>query len=52
MIRIAKESGVGTVKRIVDGSKAAQLLHLNRTTLIEKMKRKGFFAKFQGQLFT
>ncbi len=33
-------------------SKAAQLLHMNRTTLVEKMKRKGFFAKFQGQLFT
>ena len=48
MIRIAKEIGVGTVKRIVDGSKAAQLLHLNRTTLVEKMKGKGVFAKFQG----
>jgi len=52
MIRIAKEIGVGTVKRIVDGSKAPQLLHLNRTTLVEKMKGKGVFAKFQGQLFT
>ena len=29
-------------------SKAAQLLHVNRTTLVEKMKRKGFAAKTQG----
>jgi two-component system response regulator AtoC len=29
-------------------SKAAQLLQLNRTTLVEKMKRKGFAAKAQG----
>jgi transcriptional regulator with GAF, ATPase, and Fis domain len=29
-------------------SKAAQLLQVNRTTLIEKMKRKGFAAKAQG----
>jgi two-component system, NtrC family, response regulator AtoC len=29
-------------------SKAAQLLHVNRTTLIEKMKRKGFDVKAQG----
>ena len=30
---------------------AAQLLHLNRTTLVEKMKQKWVAAKFQGQLF-
>ncbi len=29
-------------------SKAAQLLHMNRTTLVEKMKRKGFASKAQG----
>lgn len=29
-------------------SKAAQLLHVNRTTLVEKMKRKGFASKTQG----
>ena len=29
-------------------SKAAQLLHVNRTTLVEKMKRKGFASKAQG----
>jgi DNA-binding NtrC family response regulator len=29
-------------------SKAAQLLHVNRTTLVEKMKRKGFASKIQG----
>ena len=29
-------------------SKAAQLLHVNRTTLVEKMKRKGFATKAQG----
>jgi len=29
-------------------SKAAQLLHVNRTTLVEKMKRKGFASKGQG----
>ena len=29
-------------------SKAAQLLHVNRTTLVEKMKRKGFSSKAQG----
>jgi DNA-binding NtrC family response regulator len=29
-------------------SKAAQLLHVNRTTLVEKMKRKGFVSKTQG----
>lgn len=29
-------------------SKAAQLLHVNRTTLVEKMKRKGFVSKAQG----
>jgi DNA-binding NtrC family response regulator len=29
-------------------SKAAQLLQVNRTTLIEKMKRKGFVSKAQG----
>jgi DNA-binding NtrC family response regulator len=29
-------------------SKAAQLLQVNRTTLIEKMKRKGFASKAQG----
>jgi DNA-binding NtrC family response regulator len=29
-------------------SKAAQLLHVNRTTLVEKMKRKGFAAKAQA----
>ena len=29
-------------------SKAAQLLHVNRTTLVEKMKRKGFAPKAQG----
>jgi DNA-binding NtrC family response regulator len=29
-------------------SKAAQLLQVNRTTLVEKMKRKGFDAKTQG----
>lgn len=29
-------------------SKAAQLLQVNRTTLVEKMKRKGFDAKAQG----
>jgi len=28
-------------------SKAAQLLHVNRTTLVEKMKRKGFASKAQ-----
>ena len=31
-------------------SKAAQMLHLNRTTLVEKMKRKGLDAKHQGDL--
>jgi transcriptional regulator with PAS, ATPase and Fis domain len=30
-------------------SKAAQLLHLNRTTLVEKLKRKGIDAKIHGQ---
>ena len=30
-------------------SKAAQLLHVNRTTLVEKMKRKGFALKAQGR---
>ena len=29
-------------------SKAAQLLHLNRTTLVEKLKRKGLAAKLEG----
>jgi len=29
-------------------SKAAQLLHVNRTTLVEKMKRKGFAPKNQS----
>jgi DNA-binding NtrC family response regulator len=29
-------------------SKAAQLLHVNRTTLVEKMKRKGFASKTQS----
>ena len=29
-------------------SKAAQLLHVNRTTLVEKMKRKGFASRAQG----
>ena len=29
-------------------SKAAQLLHLNRTTLVEKLKRKGIGAKLQS----
>ncbi len=29
-------------------SKAAQLLHLNRTTLVEKLKRKGLEAKVSG----
>ena len=29
-------------------SKAAQLLQVNRTTLVEKMKRKGFASKSQG----
>ncbi|HEY6261647.1 MAG TPA: sigma-54 dependent transcriptional regulator [Nitrospiraceae bacterium] len=29
-------------------SKAAQLLNVNRTTLVEKMKRKGFASKNQG----
>lgn len=29
-------------------SKAAQFLHLNRTTLVEKLKRKGFEAKVSG----
>jgi len=29
-------------------SRAAQLLHVNRTTLVEKMKRKGFASKTQG----
>jgi transcriptional regulator with PAS, ATPase and Fis domain len=33
-------------------SKAAQLLHLNRTTLVEKLKRKGLDAKLQGELFS
>ncbi|HZS12509.1 MAG TPA: sigma-54 dependent transcriptional regulator [Nitrospirales bacterium] len=33
-------------------SKAAQLLHLNRTTLVEKLKRKGFDAKVQGELYS
>ncbi|WP_447977082.1 sigma-54-dependent transcriptional regulator [Candidatus Nitrospira bockiana] len=32
-------------------SKAAQLLHLNRTTLVEKLKRKGLDAKLQGELY-
>lgn len=32
-------------------SKAAQLLHVNRTTLVEKMKRKGLDAKLQGELY-
>jgi two-component system, NtrC family, response regulator AtoC len=32
-------------------SKAAQLLHLNRTTLVEKLKRKGLDAKVQGELY-
>ncbi len=31
-------------------SKAAQLLHLNRTTLVEKLKRKGFDAKVRGEV--
>ena len=30
-------------------SRAAQLLHVNRTTLVEKMKRKGFALKAQGR---
>lgn len=30
-------------------SKAAQLLHVNRTTLVEKLKRKGLDLKFQGE---
>jgi DNA-binding NtrC family response regulator len=33
-------------------SKAAQLLHLNRTTLVEKLKRKGLDAKVQGELYS
>ncbi|MEW6247003.1 MAG: sigma-54 dependent transcriptional regulator [Nitrospirota bacterium] len=32
-------------------SKAAQLLHLNRTTLVEKLKRKGFDPKTQAYSF-
>ncbi len=31
-------------------SKAAQLLHLNRTTLVEKLKRKGLDAKVPGEM--
>ena len=30
-------------------SRAAQLLNLNRTTLVEKMKRKGLDAKVHGE---
>jgi DNA-binding NtrC family response regulator len=30
-------------------SKAAQLLHMNRTTLVEKLKRKGMDPKLQGE---
>ncbi|MBI3603550.1 MAG: sigma-54-dependent Fis family transcriptional regulator [Nitrospirae bacterium] len=32
-------------------SRAAQLLHLNRTTLVEKLKRKGLDSKVQGELY-
>ena len=32
-------------------SKAAQLLRLNRTTLVEKLKRKGLDAKLQGEMY-
>jgi DNA-binding NtrC family response regulator len=33
-------------------SKAAQLLHVNRTTLVEKLKRKGMDPKLQGELYS
>jgi two-component system, NtrC family, response regulator AtoC len=33
-------------------SKAAQLLHVNRTTLVEKLKRKGLDPKLQGELYS
>lgn len=33
-------------------SKAAQLLHVNRTTLVEKLKRKGMDPKVQGELYS
>lgn len=33
-------------------SKAAQLLHVNRTTLVEKLKRKGMDPKLQGDLYS
>lgn len=33
-------------------SKAAQLLHMNRTTLVEKLKRKGMDPKLQGELYS
>lgn len=33
-------------------SKAAQLLHLNRTTLVEKLKRKGLDPKLQCELYS
>ena len=33
-------------------SKAAQLLHVNRTTLVEKLKRKGLDPKVQGELYS
>jgi DNA-binding NtrC family response regulator len=42
---------IGEALRKANGvtSKAAQLLQLNRTTLVEKLKRKGFDAKTHGE---
>jgi len=42
---------IGEALRKANGvtSKAAQLLQLNRTTLVEKLKRKGFDAKSHGE---
>jgi DNA-binding NtrC family response regulator len=41
---------IGEALRKANGitSKAAQLLQLNRTTLVEKLKRKGFDPKSHG----
>ncbi len=43
---------IGEALRKANGvtSKAAQLLQLNRTTLVEKLKRKGFDAKSHGDM--
>ena len=43
---------IGEALRKANGitSRAAQLLQLNRTTLVEKLKRKGFDAKSHGYM--